>query len=202
MHSRTPTRKQLLTDMRRQEILSAAIKVFGKKGFAATCVGDVADAAKMAKGTVYLYFDSKEEIYATAVRLVIEQLHTVAEERLAGVKGVRERLTVAISVRMEFWQKQLNLYRLLMTVGREPRHRRQTHEVLRFGHAFFLTILQEGENAGEIEAKVDMDALAWAILDLVRGCNERRMDNLTDRTPQQDAEAITRFALQQLGLCG
>ena len=53
--------------MRREEILTAAIKVFGKKGFAATCVGDVADAAKIAKGTVYLYFESKEEIYATAI---------------------------------------------------------------------------------------------------------------------------------------
>ena len=176
--------------------------MFGKKGFAATCVGDVADAAKMAKGTVYLYFDSKEEIYATAVRLVIEQLHEVAEERLAGVKGVRERLAVAISVRMEFWQEQLNLYRLLLTVGREARHRRQTNEVLRSGHAFFLAILQEGEDAGEIAAKVDLDTMAWAILDMVRGCNERRMDNLTDRTPQQDAASITAFALQQLGLCG
>ena len=65
---RNPTRKQVLTDMRREEILTAAIKVFGKKGFAATCVGDVADAAKIAKGTVYLYFDSKEEIYATAIQ--------------------------------------------------------------------------------------------------------------------------------------
>ncbi|MGA7156935.1 MAG: TetR/AcrR family transcriptional regulator [Acidobacteriaceae bacterium] len=201
-HSRTTTRKQLLTDMRRQEILTAAIKVFGKKGFAATCVGDVADAAKMAKGTVYLYFESKEEIYATAVRLAIEQLNKVATERMVGAVGVSTRLAVAISVRMEFWQEQLNLYRLLLTVGREPQHKRQTHELLRSGHAYFLGILQEGMKAGEIPAKVDLDAVAWAILDMVRGCNERRMDNLTDRTPQQDAESITQFALQQLGLRG
>lgn len=188
--------------MRRQEILTAAIKVFGKKGFAATCVGDVADAAKMAKGTVYLYFESKEEIYATAVRLAIEQLNKVATERMVGAVGVSTRLAVAISVRMEFWQEQLNLYRLLLTVGREPQHKRQTHELLRSGHAYFLGILQEGMKAGEIPAKVDLDAVAWAILDMVRGCNERRMDNLTDRTPQQDAESITQFALQQLGLRG
>src|ERR1700739_1366111 len=107
----------MLTDMRRQEILAAAIKVFGKKGFAATCVGDIADAAKMAKGTVYLYFDSKEEIYATAVQTVVAQLHEIVTERLRSANGVRERLAVAISVRMEFWHEQLNLYRLLLTVG-------------------------------------------------------------------------------------
>jgi hypothetical protein len=42
--------------------------------------------------------------------------------------------------------------------------------------------------------------VAWAILDMVRGANERRMDSLTDRTPQEDAAAITSFALSQLGL--
>ena len=198
------TRKQVLTALRREEILTAAIKVFGKKGFAATCVGDVADAAKMAKGTVYLYFASKEEIYATAVRLAIERLQAHSAERVQPAAGVRARLAVAISVRMEFWHEQLNLYRLLLTVGREPQHKRQTHELLRAGHAYFLGILEEGVAAGEIDGQrlsmQDLDSVAWAILDMVRGANERRMDNLTNRTPQEDAAAITAFALSQLGL--
>jgi AcrR family transcriptional regulator len=197
---RNPTRKQVLTDMRREEILTAAIKVFGKKGFAATCVGDVADAAKMAKGTVYLYFDSKEEIYATAIHLAVERLQALAEERTRAATGVRERLAVAISVRMEFWHEQINLYRLLLTVGREPQHKRQTHDLLRLGHAYFVGILKEGVEAGEIAGTVDLETVAWAILDMVRGANERRMDSLTDRTPQEDAAAITAFALSQLGL--
>jgi AcrR family transcriptional regulator len=197
---RTQTRKQVLTDLRREEILTAAIKVFGKKGFAATCVGDVADAAKIAKGTVYLYFDSKEEIYATAVRLAIERLQAYSAKRVQPATGVRERLAVAISVRMEFWHEQINLYRLLLTVGREPQHKRQTHELLRAGHAYFVGILRDGVEGGEIAGKVDLEAVAWAILDMVRGANERRMDSLTNRTPQEDAAAITAFAVQQLGL--
>jgi AcrR family transcriptional regulator len=167
-------------------------------------VGDVADAAKMAKGTVYLYFESKEEIYATAVRLAIERLQAHSAEQVQPAAGVRERLAVAISVRMEFWHEQLNLYRLLLTVGREPQHKRQTHELLRAGHAYFLGILKEGVAAGEIDGRrlsaQHLDTVAWAILDMVRGANERRMDSLTDRTPQEDAAAITAFALSQLGL--
>jgi len=190
----------VLTDLRREEILSAAIRVFGERGFAATCVGDVADAANMAKGTVYLYFESKEEIYATAVRLAVERLQALATERIGAAKGVRERLAVAISVRMEFWHEELDLYRLLLTVGREPQHKRQTHELLLLGHAHFLGILEGGAEAGEIAGAVDLDTVAWAILDLVRGANERRLDRLTERTPQEDAAAITGFALLQLGL--
>lgn len=190
--------------MRRQEILAAAIKVFGKKGFAATCVGDIADAAKIAKGTVYLYFDSKEEIYAGAIQMAVAQLHEIAAEGIRSASGVREKLSGAIAIRMEFWHKQLNLYRLLLTVGREARHKRQTNEVLRSGHDYFLSILKEGEAAGELPPRSphprDLDTIAWAILDMIRGCNERRLDNLTSRTPQQDAVAITAFTLQLLGL--
>ena len=102
-------------------------------------------------------------------------------------------------MRLEFWQDKQSLYRLLLTVGREAQHKRQTHEVLRAGHAYFLSILKDGEAAGELEAR-DFETIAWAILDMIRGCNERRMDHLTERTPQEDAAAITAFALQQLGL--
>jgi AcrR family transcriptional regulator len=206
--SPTSNRRQVLTDLRRNEILAAAIKIFGKKGFAATCVGDIADAAEIAKGTLYLYFESKEDIYATAVRLAVEQLQLLAEERMKPVHGIRDRLAVAISVRLEFWHEQRDLYRLLLTVGREPQHKRQTHELLRSGHEHFLGILKEGRAAGEVPRlhttghKLDLDALAWAILDMVRGCNERRMDKQTDSTPQQDAAWITAFALRQLGLSG
>ncbi len=196
------SRKQLLTDLRRREILAAAVKVFGRQGFADTCVDDIAAAAKIAKGTLYLYFRSKEEIYVAAIQAATEQLHRLATDRLTATTGLRKRLTAAIAVRMDFWHEQLGLYRLLLTVGRETRHRRQTHALLRAGHAHFLGILREGR--AEIPAPqaddASLDALAWAILDLVRGANERRLDKLAANTPEQDAAMIAQFALRQLRL--
>lgn len=50
------------------EILSAALACFSKKGFAATRIDDIARRAKIAKGTVYLYFDSKEAIFKALAR--------------------------------------------------------------------------------------------------------------------------------------
>src|SRR5207249_8540657 len=47
---------------RRQEILDAAVKVFGEKGVSRATVADIAEAAGVAKGTVYLYFGSKEQL--------------------------------------------------------------------------------------------------------------------------------------------
>ncbi len=55
-------------EARRIAILEAAMKVFIERGFAAAKIDDVARLAGLAKGTVYLYFDSKEALFEAAVR--------------------------------------------------------------------------------------------------------------------------------------
>src|SRR5262249_50535112 len=50
------------------EILSAALASFAERGFAATRLDDVATRAGVTKGTLYLYFDSKEELFKAVVR--------------------------------------------------------------------------------------------------------------------------------------
>jgi TetR/AcrR family fatty acid metabolism transcriptional regulator len=50
------------TDDKRERILDAAVQVFARKGFFASRISDVASAAGIADGTVYLYFESKDDI--------------------------------------------------------------------------------------------------------------------------------------------
>jgi len=57
-------RREEYLQERREQILDAAIKVLGKKGFEGTNVADIAKATGIAKGTVYLYFESKDEIFS------------------------------------------------------------------------------------------------------------------------------------------
>ena len=63
-----PRRWQRRKDARPQEILDAALAVFAEKGFAATRMDDIAARAGVTKGTIYLYFDSKEEVFKSLVR--------------------------------------------------------------------------------------------------------------------------------------
>lgn len=57
-------RAQARREQRRQLILAAATAVFKEKGYHATSVGDIIDAAQIARGTFYLYFTNKREIFA------------------------------------------------------------------------------------------------------------------------------------------
>ncbi len=190
-------RSDALCALRRQEILAAAIKLFGRKGFDATRAEDIAVTAKIAKGTIYLYFKSKEEIYSAAVAQAIQALQAEISRRSAGVCGFREKLSAAIRIRLEFWPEHEAIYRLLLTVGREAKLRRQTNEVLRVAHGSLLAIFHEGVAAGEIEAG-DFRPLAWAALDLVRGSTERRMDKQSATSPDEDAAWITACVLGQV----
>src|SRR6058998_890721 len=65
---------------RRQDILDAAVKVFADKGVSKATVADIAEAAGVAKGTVYLYFGSKEHLLgALRDRFVDELLEHVSD---------------------------------------------------------------------------------------------------------------------------
>lgn len=77
---------------KRERILSAAMKVFARKGFAASRVADVAREAGVADGTIYLYFASKDAIL---ISIFEEGMQGVLDGLAKGLKGIddpRERL--------------------------------------------------------------------------------------------------------------
>ena len=68
MDQTSPTRRRRRKEARPEEILSAALESFAERGFAATRIEDVAARAGISKGTLYLYFDGKEELFKAVVR--------------------------------------------------------------------------------------------------------------------------------------
>src|SRR6185295_4571134 len=58
-------------DARPQEILEAALSVFAENGFAAARMDDIAARARVSKGTIYLYFESKEAVFKALVQEMI-----------------------------------------------------------------------------------------------------------------------------------
>src|SRR5204862_852505 len=63
-----PPPRQRRKEARPQELLAAALELFVEKGFAATRSEEVAARAGVAKGTLYLYYPSKEELFKAVVR--------------------------------------------------------------------------------------------------------------------------------------
>jgi AcrR family transcriptional regulator len=76
-------KRQRRKEARPAEIMAAGLKLFSGRGFAATRLEDVAEAAGVSKATIYLYFDSKAELFKAIVR-------DIASPRLGVIEGLIE----------------------------------------------------------------------------------------------------------------
>jgi AcrR family transcriptional regulator len=74
-------------DDRPRELVAAALQLFSERGFAATRLDDVAAAAGVSKGTVYLYFESKERLFEAVVREAVLPNLDRAEAMLRAYQG-------------------------------------------------------------------------------------------------------------------
>ena len=80
-------------DERRQELLSAALDEFYEKGFAATRMSDIAKRAGLSKGTLYLYFDSKEDLFRGLMETLASPNLDVIEEIIEQSGSLKEALS-------------------------------------------------------------------------------------------------------------
>ena len=85
----------------REDLLEAAERLFRHFGYRKTTVADIARAAGMAKGSVYLHFSSKEEIFLAIVRAGVDVLAAHAEELLSGENSLRDRIFAALDYFIE-----------------------------------------------------------------------------------------------------
>jgi AcrR family transcriptional regulator len=104
---------------RRQAILAAALQEFSARGFAAARLDDVADAAGIAKGTIYLYFRDKETLFQDLILSEMGPVVATLETALAvdlPVRAVAER-AVELFVREIYGTSRRDIIRLILSEG-------------------------------------------------------------------------------------
>jgi AcrR family transcriptional regulator len=141
-------------DSRPAEILSAALSVFVERGYAATKLDDVARQAGVSKGTMYLYFESKEALFKEVVRASVVPEIERAEQRVQSHSGTARRLLEEL---IEGWWAVLGesrlsgLAKLMMGEANNFPELAQFwfEEVVRRSHAVTASAVQLGINLGE-----------------------------------------------------
>jgi TetR/AcrR family transcriptional regulator len=116
----TTQRRAREKENRRRSILEAARAVFFEDGFQLATVDDVAARAEVSKGTVYLYFESKETILAHLLLEGLDELVAVLEEAYAPEREIApgERLRRLAMAYLNFFQTNPHYYRLIMALDR------------------------------------------------------------------------------------
>lgn len=100
-------------ELTRRKILDAARAEFGSRGFADTGITEITRTAKVALGTFYTYFHSKEEVFRALVQDMSEQVRLAVAPVLAEGRGTLEAEERALAAFLSFVGQQQQVYRII-----------------------------------------------------------------------------------------
>ena len=109
-------RKEREKQQRREEIIQAAEQVFFSKGFDRSTMDDVAEKAELSKGTLYLYFASKEDLHMAVARKSIHLLREHTQKAIEGEGSALEKLGRMGSSCIEFSRTYPDRMKAIMTL--------------------------------------------------------------------------------------
>ena len=95
------------------QILQAAEKLFAKKGFYPTTIDEIAKEAKSAKGTIYLYFNNKEDLFFSVIETKLDLLLNKIQEAVEKPGSASQRIKTAISIHLKFLEENKNFFKVM-----------------------------------------------------------------------------------------
>ena len=146
--------RQRRKETRPQELIAAALELFVEKGYAATRSEEVAQRAGVSKGTLYLYYPSKEELFKAVVRHNLSNLIAEGSELAAKFEGSSSELLVELI--QVWWDRVGNtpaagIHKIVLSEVRNFPDLAQfyTDEVIVPADQLFSSAVQRGIDSGE-----------------------------------------------------
>lgn len=191
----TTTKKSkhdVVCEFRCGEILEAARKVFARKGFDAATMDEIADAAGLAKGTLYLYFPSKREVYLEALRKGFAALTEQTVRNMEAAPAAADKLRAFVTTRLHYAEENRdfvaiyhhefgNLRAACLNKEFRALYLRQT-KVLG-------DVIREAVERGEIRP-VRPDGAGFIVYEMTRGLVTQRLLGCSNASVDEDIELL------------
>jgi len=148
---------------KRRVILTAAVRVFARKGYHTSRVGDIAEEAGIAHGLLYHYFSSKEEVLQTVFREnwselleTFRRIESSEEPPLVQLQGIAKVL-------LRSWRNDPDLVRVMVReVARSPQLQSQVDEI-REGFLVIQRVIERGQADGTFRPELDARLASWIV---------------------------------------
>jgi len=152
MNSKKLSRKEA-TIARSEVILVSAMEVFSEYGFYEADVDEIANRAKVGKGTVYNHFGNKRKLFLSVVEWGLETLNDKILTAVENITGVKNQIQKALRVYFEFFEHHKNFFRVLIQERsnfREKTEKRFTKKY--FSHLHLLeNAIKEGIESDKLK---------------------------------------------------
>lgn len=157
--------KQISED-KEKVILDVALKRFNRFGFKKTTIEEIAQDAHVAKGTIYLYFDNKRDIY---IRLIEEEMKKFTEFFAQIIKdetGVGDKIRKLFFLTVDFYSNSnllkstlMSDYEMVLPYVALEGQRIQEQNIV----PLIRELLEKGIEEGEVRSDLDMEKVAYLL---------------------------------------
>ena len=156
---------------KRDRILHAAVRVFAKNGFYATRVSEVAKAAGVADGTIYLYFRSKDELLLSLFEDRVEKLLVYMKDELAKLHGAPAKLRRVIELQLGLLEGERDLAEVITVILRQSTKLLKEYAAPKFTSYLdaIARVVAEGQADGDFRSDVSPHLIARATFGALDG---------------------------------
>lgn len=194
------TKKSAVRDgVRREELVTAAARIFAAKGYGQTSIQDVADEIGVLKGSLYYYIDSKEDLLFEVIRSTLVTWHELVDTTKASTAPTLERIRTYVehNIQGSLAERDRTTVFLHDFQALSPK-RRQMIVNLRHEHDELLReLIQKAKDEGSVPADVDVKLVALGILTMC-GSLYRWYDPRGNLSPDDIARDLSEFLMAGL----
>ncbi len=184
------SKQDIVSEFRCAEILAAARKVFATKGFRDATVDDIAAEAGIAKGTVYLYYPSKKEMYLAALKQGLEELRQRTGAAMQAAAGAQAKLRAFVRTRMEYAEANRDFFRIYHSEFGNLTNDSEFQQLYLQQAKTLEAVLQAAAKKGEIR-RIRADFSAFLIYDMVKSVMIQRLLGRSTARLDDDIESLT-----------
>ncbi len=173
------TKKEIVTAFRTREILAAARRVIDQRGLEAVTMEEIAEAAGVAKGTIYLYFQGKDDLIQALISQVGERLVLDLEAIMGRPDSPREKLRQVVAMLLDYLRRERVLFPVYARGSPrwgKPQEGRGGHlqELEEKVQALLTRLFKEGIEAGQFK-QANPRLLTFLLRGLVRAVGYYQM---------------------------
>jgi AcrR family transcriptional regulator len=193
---------------RRNEILQAARKVFASKDYASATLDDVATVAELSKGTIYLYFQNKADLFLSTFEIGMEQVASIVMDAISdnkgdpisGIKDIIQRELLLFEENIDLLKivtSESAHFELHSEIGRNCDFKKRIMKEVSQSITALADYIQNGIDTGLFK-KVNPKDAASALLSIIRGFSFDWVMGLEEGSPRDKAEIIITIFLDGL----
>ena len=181
--------RRLTAGQRRRQLVAVALELFAQRGYRATTMDDIAEAAGVTKPLVYQHFSSKRALYLELVNSIAQELLIAVKTAVAQARGPRQQVEMGFGAYFRLVISREAEFRLLY--GRDHADDKELGLALRTVEDAIAAAIEP-----LIDAGLDDDhrrLLAYAVVGMAEGASRRFMEQRTN-APGAVEEEVTRLS--------